>query len=139
VPILAFHGTGDPILHFNGGLGRQVLKDDLTVHPKPLPKLPRAQLNGPGYPAHVKAWARKDGCRPKPTNRRLSPHVIQRVYPCPPGVAVQFDIILGGGHAWPGSAFDKEIAQFVGTTTTEINASATIWAFFQRFHLSHIV
>jgi polyhydroxybutyrate depolymerase len=135
VPILAFHGTGDPILHFNGGVNRAVLKDDLTVNPKPFPKLPSAQLNGPGYPANVRAWAAKDGCRPKATDHKLSPHVIHRVYHCPTGVAVDFDIILGGGHAWPGSAFSNEIRKFVGTTTMEINATTTIWTFFQRFHL----
>jgi polyhydroxybutyrate depolymerase len=136
VPILAFHGTADPILHFNGGLGRQVLQDDVTVDPKPLPKLPKARLNGPGYPANVRAWAAKDGCAATPTDTKLSPHVIHRVYSCPPGVAVEFDIILGGGHTWPGSAFDNEIRKFVGHTTTEINATTTIWAFFQQFHLS---
>jgi polyhydroxybutyrate depolymerase len=136
VPVLTFHGTDDPILHFNGGLGRQVLQDDVTVDPKPLPKLPPARLNGPGYPATVKAWAAKDGCGTTATNRKLSAHVIHRSYPCPAGVAVEFDIVLGGGHTWPGSAFDNEIRKFVGRTTMEINATTAIWAFFQRFHLS---
>ncbi|HEX3825237.1 MAG TPA: PHB depolymerase family esterase [Mycobacteriales bacterium] len=135
VPILAFHGTADPILHFNGGLGRAVLADDLSAHAKRLPKLAKARLNGSGYPATVKAWAAKDGCGIRPTNTRLSPHVIHRIYPCPAGVAVEFDIILGGGHSWPGSAFSAEIAKFVGHTTTEINASQAIWSFLRRFHL----
>jgi polyhydroxybutyrate depolymerase len=113
-----------------------VLADDLATHPEPLPKLPKANLNGPGYPATVKAWAAKDGCGTTPTDTRISPHVIHRVYPCPPGVAVDFDIIVGGGHSWPGSAISAEIAPFVGHTTMEINATAAIWAFFQQFHLS---
>jgi polyhydroxybutyrate depolymerase len=137
VPILAFHGTADPILHFNGGLGAKVLADDLHADPKPLPKLPKARLNGPGYPANVKAWAAKDGCGSTPKDTKLSLHVIHRVYPCPPGVAVEFDIIIGGGHSWPGSALSAEIAPFVGHTTMEINATATIWAFFRQFHLAH--
>jgi polyhydroxybutyrate depolymerase len=137
VPILAFHGTADPILHFNGGLGLAVLKDDLSLSPKPFPKLPKPRLDGPGYPAHVRAWAAKDGCRPTPTDTRLSPHVIHRSYSCPPGAAVQFDIVLGGGHSWPGSALDELLSKFVGPTTMEINASQRIWAFFQRFRLAH--
>jgi polyhydroxybutyrate depolymerase len=135
VPILAFHGTGDPILHFNGGVGLAVLADDLHAHAKPLPKLPTARLFGPGYPATVKAWAARDGCAARPTDTKLSPHVIKRVYHCPAGVAVDFDIILGGGHSWPGSAFSAEIARFVGQTTMEINATNAIWAFFQHFQL----
>ena len=136
VPILAFHGTADPILHFNGGIGRRVLANDLQVHPRPLPQLPRPRLNGPGYPAHIKAWAAKDGCRTTPTDTHPSAHVIHRVFRCPPGVAVQFDIIVGGGHTWPGSAFSKQIVLFVGNTTTELNATSTIWSFFQQFRLA---
>ena len=136
VPILAFHGTADPILHFNGGIGRKVLADDLKAHPHPLPKLPRARLNGPGYPAHIKAWAAKDGCGATPTDTKVARHVIHRAYPCPAGVAVEFDIIVGGGHSWPGSALSAEIASFVGPTTMEINATSAIWAFFSRFHLT---
>jgi polyhydroxybutyrate depolymerase len=135
VPILAFHGTADPILHFNGGLGRAALADALHAHAQPFPKLPKTRLDGPGYPAHVKAWAAKDGCGPTPIDTRLSAHVIHRVYSCPIGAAVEFDIIIGGGHSWPGSAFSAEIAQFVGHTTTEVSATTAIWSFFQQFHL----
>jgi polyhydroxybutyrate depolymerase len=137
-PILAFHGTADPILHFNGGIGRAVLAADLHAHPRPLPKLPRPRLNGPGYPANVRAWAAKDGCGATPADSKLSAHVIHRSYPCPPGVAVDFDIILGGGHSWPGSPVSAMISPFVGPTTTEINATTAIWAFFQQFHLVHV-
>jgi len=134
VPILAFHGTADPILHFNGGLGRAVLAHDLSVDPQPLPKLPPPRLNGPGYPAHVRAWAAKEHCGATPTDTKVSAHVIHRVYRCPHG-AVEFYIIIGDGHTWPGSAFSREIVRFVGHTTTEIDATATIWAFFQRHRL----
>jgi polyhydroxybutyrate depolymerase len=138
VPLLAFHGTADPILHFNGGIGRKVLRDDLRARPKPLPTLPKPKLNGPGYPANVASWAALDGCRTTPTDTRPSPAVIHRTYPCLADTAVQFDIIVGGGHSWPGSALSKEIRLFVGPTTSEINATTTIWAFFERFHLDHV-
>jgi polyhydroxybutyrate depolymerase len=133
VPMLAFHGTADPILHFNGGIGRQVLANDLKAKAHGFPKLPPPRLNGPGYPATVKAWAAKNGCGKRPTDTKVSPHVIHRVYPCPKRTAVEFDIIIGGGHSWPGSAFSREIVRFVGHTTTEINATDAIWSFFQRF------
>jgi polyhydroxybutyrate depolymerase len=61
--------------------------------------------------------------------------VIHRVYRCPPGTAVEFYIVLGGGHAWPGSEFSEKIAAITGPTTFEIDASEIIWAFFQRFQL----
>jgi polyhydroxybutyrate depolymerase len=138
VPLLAFHGTADPILHFNGGIGRKVLENDLRARPRPLPRLAKPRLNGPGYPANVKSWAAIDGCDATPTDTRPSPHVIHRAYRCPADTAVEFDIIVGGGHSWPGSAFSKEIRLFVGPTTSEINATTTIWAFFRQFHLDHV-
>jgi polyhydroxybutyrate depolymerase len=136
VPILAFHGTADPILYFNGGVGTAVLKNVFSLSgPPPSVPIPPAHLNGPGYPATVAAWAKRDGCEAKATNTRVSPHVIHRVYRCPPGTAVEFYIIIGGGHAWPSSAFSQEIAAVTGPTTFEINATTVIWKFFQRFQL----
>jgi polyhydroxybutyrate depolymerase len=137
VPILAFHGTADPILLFNGGIGTAVLSHAIgkTGGPAPSIKVPPAKLNGPGYPATVAAWAKRDGCGAVPVNTLIEPHVLQRVYRCPPGVAVEFYIILGGGHAWPGSQFSEKIASITGPTTFEINATTTIWAFFKRFQI----
>lgn len=136
VPILAFHGTADPILYFNGGVGTAVLKHAFGGSgPAPSLHVPPANLNGPGYPATVAAWAKRDGCGASPVDTKMSPHVIHRVYHCPTGVAVEFYIILGGGHAWPGSKFSEEIAAVTGPTTFEINASTLIWAFFERFQL----
>ena len=97
--------------------------------------LPPVNLDGLGYPATVADWAKRDGCAPNPVDTMVSPHVIHRVFQCPPGTAVEFYIILGGGHAWPGSEFSQKIAAITGPTTFEINASNTIWAFFQRFRL----
>ena len=63
VPILAFHGTVDPILYFNGGVGTAVLNHALGGGPAPTTTTaPPTELNGKGYPANVKAWATKDGC-----------------------------------------------------------------------------
>jgi polyhydroxybutyrate depolymerase len=40
--------------------------------------------------------------------------------------------IIGGGHTWPGAI---PLPKF-GLTTTQINASATIWAFFAAHPLA---
>jgi len=134
VPIIAFHGTGDPILYFNGGIGTAVLNHALAGGPAVTTTTVPTLLHGPGYPATVQAWAVKDGCRPRSTDTRIRPQVILRTYRCPPGVAVEFYIILGGGHAWPGSLFSQKIASITGPTTFEINATSVIWRFFQRYH-----
>src|SRR5580698_2387729 len=121
VAIIAFHGTADPTLPFNGGT------------PGTTP--PPVNLHGPGYPANVQAWAVKDGCDPSSTDTQVSSQVIRRTYPCPAGTAVEFYIIVGGGHAWPGSAVSRAITSVTGFTTFQINATDQIWAFFQRFQL----
>ena len=66
---------------------------------------------------------------------KVSPHVIHAGLPVPAGTAVEFYIVIGGGHAWPGSKFSEKIAAITGPTTFEMNASPIIWAFFERFQL----
>jgi polyhydroxybutyrate depolymerase len=141
VPVLAFHGTQDPILYFNGGIGTGKLnsvlgpKNGLPTTSEAPTTTEAPQISGAGYPEHVKAWAEANGCNPTPTDTRISSEVIHRVYSCPSGTAVEFYIVLGGGHAWPGSAFSQSIAKFVGYTTMQIDASKLDWAFFKRFAL----
>jgi polyhydroxybutyrate depolymerase len=137
VPILAFHGTADPILHFNGGVGTAVLNHALGSGPAPPPTtLPPADLHGAGYPSFVRAWAAKDGCSLRSTDKRVGAQVILRTYPCPPGAAVEFYIVVGGGHAWPGSKVSAALASITGPSTFEINATDLIWKFFRQHRLA---
>ncbi len=139
VPILAFHGTADPILYFNGGIGFDRLRgvlpgadqnaDAATTTTAP------PDVNGAGYPETVRKWAEKYGCKDEPTDTKEAEHVTLRHYDCPAGADVDFTIVDGGGHSWPGSEFDKAIATIVGPTNDEIDATQQIWQFFQRFQL----
>ncbi len=137
IPILAFHGTADPILHFNGGVGTAVLNHVLGSGPAPPPTTqPPANLKGGGYPLFVREWAAKDGCNLRSTDKRLAAQVILRTYRCPPGAAVEFYIVVGGGHAWPGSKISAALASITGPSTFEINATDLIWQFFREHRLS---
>ena len=139
VPILAFHGTADPILFFNGGVGIGTLNQALgrggSGGSTTTTTTPPAKLHGSGYPATVQAWAVKDGCSPRSTDARVASQIILRTYTCPKGTAVKFYIVLGGGHAWPGSKFSQSISSITGFTTFQINATNQIWAFFRQFRL----
>lgn len=128
VPVLAFHGTADPILFFNGGVGD--LGAALSGGTLEAPSDP-VDLDGPGYPASVAEWAEANGCGDS-TDERRSEHVIERIYDCEQDADVRFLIIEGGGHSWPGSAFSKAIERIVGPTTDELDASEEIWTFFAR-------
>ncbi len=136
VPVLAFHGTADAILLFNGGVGDRlgaVLGGGGDAD-QPAPP-PEPDLEGPGYPASAAAWAEANGCDAIATDTNLSPTAIERSWECPDGADVRFVILVGGGHSWPGSEFSQAVAQFVGPTDMSIDANAHIWAFFQRFAL----
>ena len=140
VPLISFHGTQDPILFFNGGIGYGVLNKALGTNysagdsASTTTTLP-PDLTGKGVPATVQAWAVKDGCSRKFTDKKISSEVIQRTYSCPPNVDIVFYIVLGGGHSWPGSAFSKSVSGVTGFTTFQIKATETMWTFFQRFQL----
>ncbi len=136
IPVLTFHGTADPILLFNGGIGDTLSKvlggksaANTTTTTAP------ADLDGKGFPAAVAAWAASDGCDPKPVDRRVKPDLIRRTYRCPSGVGVEFIIVVGGGHTWPGSQFSKAIASIVGPTTFSVDATAEIYRWLVQYHL----
>lgn len=129
VPVLAFHGTADPILLFNGGVGD--LAGALSGVPPTLPAGSTADLNGSGAPAAVRSWAEASGCESTPRDEPAGPSIIRRSYSCPNGVDVVFYVIDGGGHAWPGSEFSRSIANIVGPTTMDLDATATAWEFFR--------
>ncbi len=142
VPILAFHGTEDPILHFNGGIGYDRLAGVLPAGQTPPSTGPSTttappDVNGPGYPETIRRWAAKYGCGKDPKVTREADHVSLRAYPCPAGTAVEFAVVDGGGHSWPGSQFDTSIASIVGPTNQEIDATQQIWRFFQRFQVAN--
>ena len=116
VPIMAFSGTADPIVPFNGG----------TVNCCGHSKVDSA----PGVMAN---WARTDRCNPAPRDVRQSSEVIRRTWSgCSGSSAAIFYIVVGGGHTWPGSIPIKQL----GKTTQQINASATIWRFFSQHSLA---
>ena len=134
VPVRAFHGTADPILLFNGGIGDltglmggTTTADQMTVPP--------ADIDGAGYPAAVRSWADHNGCGATPKDTRLTPEILHRVYPCPDGADVEFYVMEGGGHSWPGSAFSQAIGKIVGPTNMDLDATELSWEFLSQFHL----
>jgi polyhydroxybutyrate depolymerase len=136
VPVLSFHGTADPILLFNGGVGgrlNEVLENGPGAETTE-EALPPADLDGPGYPANIRAWAEANGCEPDPTDEVISDTATRQVFDCPADGATEFIVLDGGGHSWPGSEFSKSIENVVGPTD-DLDANAEIWAFFQRFRL----
>ncbi len=141
VPVVAFHGTADPFVPYNGGVGPAALKlpaadGSQRTLGQALGKK-AAKFKGSTIPANTAAWAKRNGCTSGPTNRSVASGVTLISYSCPQGNDVELYRVDGGGHAWPGSAATKSIASVVGYTTMAISADRIMWAFFAAHPLRH--
>lgn len=115
-PLIAFHGTADPIVPYHGGPSE--------VFELPFPDVP-------GWIGH---WAADNGCSNIPQVLPPSGSVDGIVYGnCEQDASVIFYTINGGGHAWPGSAPLPE--WLVGKTTQDLDATRVMWGFFERHPL----
>ncbi len=134
VPIVAFHGTADPIVAYNGGTGpnaRFLPSPDGSGSVQTQNNGPAVDGPGPqSIPANAAAWARRNGCGSTPTHQRVTHDVDLTRYPCPATGDVELYSVLGGGHTWPGSTYPSP-APLTGATTTSINADQLIWDFFR--------
>lgn len=138
VPVVAFHGTDDGYVAWNGGYGAKVA--DL---PRPdgtgrIGDSAPSTLPGPkplSIPQITAKWAKRNGCGTTPSTRRIASDVDDLRYPCPAHREVELYRIDGGGHAWPGSQFSAAVSQFTGRTTMSISADAVMWSFFRAHPL----
>lgn len=131
VPLIAFHGTADPVYPYDGGtLGsdnpdrRRLRRGD-----DPAASLPGVLqgLRLPGADDAVATWAAKNGCDPNPAPQVVGSDVERRTYANCNADAV-FYRIVGGGHTWPGASVDVPL----GPTTHTIDATELIVEFFER-------
>lgn len=112
VSVIAFHGTADEHVLWQGGVGQKGLAKDV--------RLSQAQSLAP--------FLKVNGCAAQPVETRQG-NIVRRVYPgCRQG-AVEHVSIVGGKHAWPGGK-----TGWIGgdVPTQEINANEAMWAFFKN-------
>ena len=130
VPVLAFHGTNDPLLPFAGGVGPNAVL--LGLGPKTLAGLAGAVPYLVGAPSSALAWSERDGCRPEPEISAVSPLVTHQVWTgCADGGAVELYVVEGAGHTWPDSNGMDDLVSLLGPTTRAIAANDVVWDFFQ--------
>jgi polyhydroxybutyrate depolymerase len=125
VGVIAFHGTADPIVTYNGGgLNSERIADEEYWHGHDPPGLPQHH----GVDAAMQTWALHNHCDAQPVEDRVAPHVRRRTWQHCAAPVVLY-IVEGGGHAWPGKPVPSFEAQF-GKGTKEVDASSLIFAFF---------
>jgi polyhydroxybutyrate depolymerase len=117
VPVIAFHGSDDPVDPFTG--------------------------NGEAYwtysvPTAEKYWATQDGCASKTHTSRPSTGVTLRSYShCADGAAVELYEVTGEGHEWPGGpVMPSLITSELGPQSTAIDANDVMWSFFKAHPLA---
>ncbi len=124
VPVIAFHGVTDPIVPYTGGGLSSV-----TIAAQNLYRgtVPPGTPTPTGVDETMRSWARHNGCDPTPVETRISPEVRKRVWErC--RAATEIYLVDGGGHGWPGRP-QPMLKQSFGHDTTDIDATALIWAF----------
>ena len=113
VPVVAFHGTADPLLPFDGS--------DMS--------LGVVGGNVPPVRMVLSEWAAGLGCDRLPTIAHPTADVeLSTFHHCVAGDGqALLYAVLGGGHTWPGGAFPIDA---LGPTTSEIDATQIMWKFF---------
>ncbi len=142
VPIVAVHGTDDPVIRYSGGFAPGVAA---LPGPGGVPLGQRQRPTTLSIPEVMGVWAERQGCdvfsaRPEPVQgdvRRLS-------WRCPAGSAVELYVVQGGGHGWPGANGDPGWAPLAEATagggpaaTSDVSADKLLWAFFASHPLPH--
>ena len=141
VPVVAFHGTDDGFLAYEGGFGPQVAS---LPSPDGKGTLGDAagQAGGPGastepsVPEVMADWAERNGCDDAaPEEEAVADDVTLLTFACPAGAEAALYRVEGGGHSWPGSEFLAGAEAIVGRTTMSISADEIMWDFFQQHPL----
>lgn len=117
VPMIAFHGTADPFVAYNGA-------PPGWLNPKPFPSVSTWTAD----------WAKRNRCEPNPVDSAVAADVSRREYTnCAKNAAVVLYTIEGGGHQWPGG---KPIPEWiVGRMSNGVDATDRMWAFFREHPL----
>lgn len=118
VPVMEIHGTADNTVPYNGS--------------------PLATFVA--IPTLVAAWAGFNNCNPTPTitqvpntNTTDGCTAERQLYSGGDhGSTVEHYKIIGGGHTWPGTAFN------IGVTNQDFSASQEIWRFFRQYRLDQL-
>jgi polyhydroxybutyrate depolymerase len=114
VPVIAFHGTADTCVPYEGGpvtCGRGT-----------------GGIPVPSTEFGAARWAAHNACNAAPSQTQLTANVRAIAYSeCRENVAVILYTVEGGGHTWPGAIDVPRL----GPTTREIDATDLLWEFFE--------
>jgi polyhydroxybutyrate depolymerase len=115
VPIIAFHGSADPVDPF-GGHGESYWTYSVATA--------------------AKDWAAQDGCSKSPKVTKSASVVFSSYAKCKKGAQVELYEIIGEGHEWPGGpTMPGSITSLLGPQSNAVVANSLIWSFFVSHQL----
>lgn len=116
VPMIAVHGTADPVTPYHGGR--------TWISTRGFPSIPAWTAN----------WARRNQCDKNPVDQRVAVDVTRREYVrCANDADVVLYTVHGGGHSWPGG---KPLPEWlVGRNSNTIDATELMRGFFMAHPL----
>jgi polyhydroxybutyrate depolymerase len=116
IPMLAFHGTLDAFVPYEGG------ENFLTTEPLI------------GMEAWFEQWGQRNRCAAAPRVSSLAPGVRLHDYAdCTQGTTTRFYVLEGAGHIWPGGLKLPEMG--TGPYTASVNATEEMWMHFRKHAL----
>jgi polyhydroxybutyrate depolymerase len=116
VPIIAFHGSADPVDPFAG--------------------------HGQAYWTYsvktaAREWGAQDGCLKEKTSQPSSDVVLYARSACKGGASVELYEVMGEGHEWPGGpSLPPVVTSVLGPQSSAIDANELIWSFFESHPLA---
>jgi polyhydroxybutyrate depolymerase len=110
VSVIHIHGTADENVTLDGHPGKKALTHDVR----------------PPVADTLKFWTQHDGCSAAVSTQSGAVH--RDAYTCKNGSAVEYLLITGGGHAWPGG---ERLLRALDEPSNALAASDTIWEFFK--------
>jgi polyhydroxybutyrate depolymerase len=119
MPIIMFHGTDDPIIPYNGGVGAEIRTD------RDYPRRSVSEV--------LNYWVAHNKLPAKRLRDTVKARAQCAEYGADQDAAPVISWTLqGGGHTWPGgeSSMPK-----LGAVNRDINASEVIWDFFKKYSL----
>lgn len=114
VPVVAFHGTADPIDPY-GGHGQAYWTYSV--------------------PVAAGRWGAHDHCTAQQTVR-ASGYTLTTYSSCAGGAVVELYTVEGEGHEWPGGPhLPAKVTALLGPQRMAVSANSTMWAFFSAHPL----
>jgi polyhydroxybutyrate depolymerase len=109
VPVIAFHGTADPVCSYNGGWSKLV------------------GATFPSVPGFMANWFRRNQCGPNPIESAVAADVTRLQYTnCADDADVVLYTVKGEGHQWPGGT--RVAAEWlIGRYSRSIDVTRQMW------------